>query len=179
MPVGEQAAGRSLGTIFYPARHTARFARGQLWHLILRFLPGRGASSQHDGLRIGKSLVWCLHTSFHTHLVMPGETRSPGSEACEVAAASRAAMGSSAETQQESRPARRTIVVRLPPGEFLPVTFGATREHPGPLRPDAGLPSIVAAAAAELRDTQQTLEEFAQPALVGDTYIPCSTDWTG
>ena len=36
MPVGEQTAGGSLGTIFYPARPTARFAGGQLWHLFRR-----------------------------------------------------------------------------------------------------------------------------------------------
>jgi len=46
MPVGEQTARGSLGTIFYPARPTARFAGSQLWHLFRRFLPGRGLSDR-------------------------------------------------------------------------------------------------------------------------------------
>jgi hypothetical protein len=48
MPVGEQTAGGSLGTISYPARPTARYAGGQLWHLFCRFLSGRGLSCHPD-----------------------------------------------------------------------------------------------------------------------------------
>jgi hypothetical protein len=40
MPVGEQTARGSLGTIFYPARPTARYAGGQLWVSFADSSPG-------------------------------------------------------------------------------------------------------------------------------------------
>jgi len=71
MPVGEQTAGGSLGTIFYPARPTARYAGGQLWHLFRRFLPGRGLSGRSD----------------FPNLMPPRESSFAGLKGCEVAPA--------------------------------------------------------------------------------------------
>ena len=177
MPVGEQAAGRSLGTIFYPARPTARFASGQLWHLIPRFLHGRGLSS-HSDLRIRHRLIRCSRSCFDPHLVTPGEALLPRFEAGEITAAGRAAVRSRAEAQQKSRPARRIVEVLHPTGQFLPVAAGTTRVSPGSIRPDAGLPAMAAAAAAKLRNTHPALQVLAQSVRVGDAYVPCSAAWT-
>jgi hypothetical protein len=172
MPVGEQAAGRSLGTIFYPARPTARFARGQLWYLFPRFLPGRGLSSQHCCL-----LLWRSRNCFGTNLVAPGEIFFPGSKAGEITAAGRAAVRCGAKAQQEARPCGRIIVVHRPFGQFLPVATGTARVPPGPVRPGAGFPAAVAATAAQTRNAHQVLQVFAQPLRMGDAYVPCPAVW--
>lgn len=166
MPVGEQAAGGSLGTIFYPARPTARVARGQLRYLFPRFFHGRGLSS-HRGLRSGRSRNNC-----GSNLVSPGETFLQGFEAGEIAATCRAAVSSGAEPQQEPGPSRRIIVVLLPFAQFLPVAAGTPRVPPGTVGPHAGFPSVVAAAAAELRNAHETLQVIAQAVRAGDAHIP-------
>ena len=172
MPVGEQAAGRSLGTIFYPARPTARAARGQLRHLIPRFLYGRGLSS-HSDLLVRDPLIRRSGSCFDTHLVTPGEIFLPGFEAGEITAARRAAVWSRPETQQNLRPAWRIVEVLHPASQFLPVTARATRVSPGPARPDAGLPALVAAAAAKLRNAYPALQVLAQSVWTGDAHVPC------
>ena len=171
MPVGEQAAGRSLGTIFYPARLTARIASGQLWHLIPRFLHGRGLSSHRD-LPVCNHLLWRSRSCFGANLVAPGETFLPGFEAGEITTAGRAAMRSRAQAQKESRPARRIVEVLHPGGQFLTVAAWATRVPPGSIRPDAGSPAMVAAAAAKLRNTDPTLQVLAQTVPMGNAHIP-------
>jgi hypothetical protein len=142
MPVGEQAAGGSLGTIFYPARPTARSARGQLRHLFPRFLYGRGLSSQH-GVRLFRDCrVWrAWHLA--THLVAPRESIPPGFEAGEITAAHRAAMRTGPETQKKPGPPGRIIVVLHPAGQFLPIAAGAARVPPGSIRPNAGFPAVI------------------------------------
>src|SRR5580658_3963429 len=154
MPVGEQAAGRSLGTIFYPARPTARFARGQLWHLFLRFLSGRGLSSQHGAILIWTRAAGYWRTCFDANLVAPREISPLDLEAGEITAAGRAAEGTGAEAQQDPCPSGRIIVVRGPFGKFLAVTPGTARVPPGSVGPDAGLPAVVAAAATKIRNAQ-------------------------
>src|SRR6185369_8796767 len=109
MPVGEQAAGRSLGTIFYPARPTARLACGQLWHLFPRFLFGRG---------FFRDQVCCLargaRSRFGAQLVLPREIFLLRFEAREITAANRAAAGTGAKSQQQSRPTWSVIAIRRP-----------------------------------------------------------------
>jgi|SRR6476646_2877991 len=150
MPVGEQAAGRSLGTIFYPARHTARLARGQLWHLIPRFLHGRGLSN-HSRFRGCDDVLGDART-FFANLVTPGKFLFSPFEAGEIAAAGWAAVGVGAQAQQKPRPSRRIIVMLLPFCQFLTIAAGTTRVPPGAFRPDAGFPAIIATAAAEARN---------------------------
>jgi hypothetical protein len=144
MPVGEQVAGRSLGTIFYPARPTARIACGQLWHLIPRSLPGRG-------------LFRHSRNGFAADVVPPGEALLARFEAGEVAAASLAAARRSAQPQQEPGPTRGVIVPGRPFGQFLTVAAWAPRISPRPIRPHAGFPAATAAPAAEARNAGQVL----------------------
>ena len=174
MPVGEQAAGRSLGTIFYPARLTARFARGQLRHLFPRFLPGRGLSGQQ-----GCPPIWDFKTCLGTSLVAPGEPSLLGSEGGKIAPAGRAAEGTGAEAQQESGPSRRTIVLGYPTSQFLPVAAGTTRVFPGSVRPDTGFPAALAAPAAKRRNADQTLQVFAQAPGLRHAHFSRPTAWTG
>src|SRR5665213_1435323 len=114
MPVGEQAAGGSLGTIFYPARPTARFACGQLRHLFPRSLPGRGVSSRHCGAILGS--LWSLRSRnwFCSNLVTPLEISSRRFKGGEITATSRTAPWTRPDPQQESRPTLRVIVLHRP-----------------------------------------------------------------
>src|SRR5579859_6412944 len=178
MPVGEQAAGGSLGTIFYPARPTARCASGQLWHLIPRFLSGRGLSSHRD-LPVPNILVWRSRSCFDTKLVAPEKFCLARSEAGEITAAGRAAVGPGAEAQQKPRPPWRIIEVLIPFGQFLPVAAGTTCVPPGPVGPDTGFPAVVAAAAAQARNSHHVLQELGQSQRTGDAHVPCPAVWTG
>lgn len=112
-----------------------RFARGQLRHLIPRFLYGRGAS--------GRFLPY-----LRSNLVAPRECLSRRPKIREIAAAGLAAVCASAQPQQETRPPGRVIASFLPLGELLPVTLRTARVAPGTVRPDAGFPTVAAAAAA-------------------------------
>jgi hypothetical protein len=174
MPVGEQAAGGSLGTIFYPARRTSRFARGQLWHLIPRFLPGRGLSAQ-PGIR----LLGASRHRFRANLMTPGETLLPGFEAREIAAAGLAPVCGGAQAQQPARPARRIIVVLVPFGKFLPIAARTACIPPRPARPYTRFPAVVAAPAANSGNAHQALQILAQPTRAGDADFPSPAAWAG
>ena len=135
--------------LFYPARPTARFACCQLWHLIPRFLPGRGLFRDNGGLLPGRPVALRSRKWFGSDLVTPLEISPCRFKAGKIAAAGRAAPGARADAQQESRPAGRVVVLHGPLRQFLPVAAGTTRVSPGSVRPDAGFPAGVAAAAAE------------------------------
>ena len=168
MPVGEQAAGGSLGTIFYPARPTARFACGKLWYLFPRFLPGRGLLTyRHRG-----SVAWRWLPWFGANLVAPIERSSLRLETGEITAARRTTAGTGAESQQQKRPTGRVIVLGCPFGQFLPVAAGTTRIFPRSVRPEAGFPTATAAAAADDRKAHKTLEELDQPLRLGNADLP-------
>jgi hypothetical protein len=87
-------------------------------------------------------------------------------------------VGSRTEAQEESRPARRIVEVLHPGREFLAVAARATRVPPGSLCPDAGLPAMVAAPAAKLRNTQPALQVLAQSLRTGDAHVPHPAAWT-
>lgn len=165
MPVGEQAAGRSLGTIFYPARPTARIACGQLWHLFPRFLPGRG-------------LFGNARHGFAADTMSPGEAFLARLETGEVTAAGLAAAGRSAQPQQESRPTRGVIVSGRPFGQFLTVAARAPREPPRPIRPHAGFPAVTTAPAAEARYADEVLHVFDQSPRMRNADVSCPAAWT-
>ena len=173
MPVGEQAAGGSLGTIFYPARLTARFACGQLRHLFSGSLHGRGLLTYR-----GSPLVQCSPHRFGTNLVTPGETFLLRLEAGEIAAAGRATPRSSAEAQQKPRPAGWVIAMGCPFGQLLAVAAGAARISPGAIGPDAGFPAAAAAPATQRRNSQKTLEALHQSLGSGKSRVSRPTMWT-
>lgn len=161
---------------FYPARPTARLACCQLWHLIPRFLPGRGLF-RHSLLPGGPvGLPW--PNWFGSHLVTPLEIPTHRFKAGEVAAAGWAAPWAGADAQQESRPAGWPIILHPPFRQFLPVAAGTTRVFPGSVRPDAGFPAGVATPAAQTRDAQEVLEVLNCPYELGDAHVAGSAFWT-
>src|SRR2546423_13448377 len=114
MPVGEQAARRSLGTIFYPARFTTRCARGKLWYLFPRSLPGRGLFGRYRCLLILSSL-----SRFHPGIMAPGKVLLARFKRREIAAAGRAAAGLGSYAQQKPYPSSGIVVLHGPRSKFL------------------------------------------------------------
>jgi len=80
-----------LEPFFYPARPTARFACGQLWHLFPRFLSGRGLFADQS-LRLARG----RRRRFGAQLVLPIEVFLLRLEAREITSANRATPGTGA-----------------------------------------------------------------------------------
>lgn len=109
----------------------------------------------------------------------PGESLAALPKAHKIAAAGRATVGCPADAQQKHGPQRRAIILFAPRCEFLAVTTRAARVLPGIVRPDAGFPTIVTAAAAQRINADQAFEQLTEPTVAGDFNLTRAAFRTG
>ena len=158
MPVGEQAERRVTWNHFSFApdsRHTLSVLSSWDFRLL--------------GTPCG------LWRSVHAGLVTPGEPFPASPEAGEVTTAGGAAVRRGADSQQETRPARRVIILFAPGAQFLAVTAGAARILPSPVGPHAGFPTMMAAPAPQRIDPQPAAEELRKALALRNPHIARTT----
>jgi hypothetical protein len=103
--------------------------------------------------------------------VPPRESLLASAEAGEIAAAGRATVRRSAQTQQHTRPAGGVIILLAPGGEFLAIAPRAARIFPCAVLPHTGFPARVAAPAPQRILADQSAKLLPNPVAVRNAYI--------